>query len=923
MAGFPGLPALSDLAARVRSLVRGLFHRADVGAEMREEFRHHLELRTTHFLREGLSPAEAMRRARIEFGSTERYREEGMEARGLRCFDELRTDARYLIRTLVRDRAFGLTVVLTLSVCIGANVAVYGVVETVLRHPLPFERPDRLVTLYNAYPGIGAERLGNSIPDFFVRRERVAGLENVALYRGSGENVGAGDRIARMPGLRVTPSFFSVLGVEAALGRTFLEEEMEPGRERTVVLTHGYWREHFGGALDILGKPLAIDGRTATIVGVLPETFRLPTHPETRLVHPLTFEAWERSLERWHSNNNYFMLGRLAPGATVERVEAEIAAMNARLAREWRGDDGARLLADAGFHTVVVETREDLVRNVEAALYLLWGAAGFVLLLACANVANLMLARTEARLPELATRVALGAGHGRVARQLLTESAAMGLLGGGGGLALGALGLQLLGVAGQVAGDHVDGSRAGAMGLSLLSAAGNSDMPAGVVVWFDAPVLLYTAALALGAAVLVGVVPMLQILRRDLAGAFRREDRTRTGDRRTVLLRGGLVTGQVGLAFLLLVGAGLMLRSFRAALEVDPGFDPEGVLTAQTALTHVAYPDEGARRRFYDAWLREVRAVPGVLAAGVTTQLPFGPGDGSGSIVPEGYERGPGETVVSPKLAIAGPGYFEAMGIDLVEGRAFEERDGPGQPHVIVIDESLSRRYWPDSSPIGRRMIRGGNPYTIIGVVESIEHEDLTAAAADHVGAYYFTYRQLPTDDMTLVARGAAGAMPAAGGLRTALDRVDPDIPLFDVRTLDDRLAASLGSRRTPMVLLLAFAAVALFLAAVGTYGVLAYSVARRTREIGVRIALGGRPADILTLVLKQGLVPTGIGLAAGGVAAFFLVRFIQSLLFGVRPMDPLALAGAAALLALAAVLACLIPGRRATRVDPVATLAQ
>ncbi|MGH7574203.1 MAG: ADOP family duplicated permease, partial [Longimicrobiales bacterium] len=822
-------------------------------------------------------------------------------------------DLHFGLKLLARERAFSLTVLLTLGVCIGANVAIYGVIQSVLLRPLPFEEPDRLVTMHNGYPGLGAARLGNSIPDFFLRRERLSSVEDVALYVGSGENVSEGDRVQRVPGLRVTPSFFPTLGVEASLGRTFVEEEMESGRERSVILTDGYWRERFGASENVIGQRLEIDGQSAAIIGVLPGTFRLPTHPDVRLVHALQITPAQRSLDRWHSNNDYFMLGRLAPGATVDRAEAEIAAMNAGVADELGGPELVRRLEEVGFQTVVVGARQDLVRNIKGALFLLWVAVGFVLLIGCVNIANLMLVRSEARLPELATRVALGAGRRRLARQIMTEAAAMGLLGGVVGSVLGWFGLKVLTVAGPVTGQHTDGASAGAVGLSLLNGGAGGDVAGGAAAGLDVSVLLYAVALALGASVLIGLIPIVTLFGRDVGNAFHRVSRTMTVNRRAVLLRGGLVVAQVALAFVLLVGAGLMLRSFRAALDVDPGFEAAGVLTAYTALTGAGYPDGDAQRQFYDEWLREVQSLPGVAAAGVTTQLPFGPGDATIRIVPEGYEPVPGEAAPLTRWSTASRGYFAAMGIDVLDGRVFEERDGPDQPNVVVIDEWLARRYWPDSSPLGRRMTWSGTAFTVIGVAETIEHQDLTAEASLHTGAVYFTYRQRATDDMGLVVRTAgAGALPPAT-LRAALDRVDPAIPLFDVRTLEERLAASLGSRRTPMILLLLFAGVALFLAVVGIYGVLAYSVVQRRREIGIRMALGSQPTRILRLVLKQGLVLIAAGLAAGAGAAFFLVRLIQSLLFGIQPLDPAVLAGTAILLGAAAVIACFIPARRAT----------
>ncbi|MGH7576800.1 MAG: ABC transporter permease, partial [Longimicrobiales bacterium] len=841
--------------------------------------------------------------ARQQLGIAECYQEEGMEARGLRFFDELRRDIRYLVRTLLfRDRAFSVTVLLTLGVCIGANVAIYSVVETVVISPLPFEQPDRLVTMYNMYPGLGGVGGANGSPDFFFRRERVAALEEVALFNDAVSAVRRGGSTMPVSSLRVTPSFFPMLGVRAALGRTFVEEEMDVGGERTVILTHGYWQERFGGSADVLGQTVQIDGHPTTIVGVLRKDLWMPGAPE--IVLPLSFSSEQRTLDAWHSID-YAMLGRIAPSATVQQVQAEIDALNASLADECCPEFVER----SGFHTVVVNAQDRLVRDVKAPLFLLWAGVAFVLLIGCVNVANLMVTRSQARLHELATRMALGAPRLRLARQILTEAVVMGVLGGAVGIGVGAVGLR------------------------LLSSVGVENLPRGPEVGLNATVLLYTVALALGASVLFGAIPIVHLFRTDLRSAFRDDGRGGTAGRGAVLLRGIVVTGQMALAFLLLVGAGLMLRSFQAALAVDPGFEPEGVLTARISLPDTLYPDNDAERRFAEELLRQVRSVPGVTAASVVNHIPFGFGAGNSIVIrPEGYQPPPGESLVAPKYAIAGTGYFEAMGIRMLEGRAFEQGDGPDRPRVMIIDESLARRYWPNRSPLGQRMTRVDpeegeveeeDLYTVIAVVEDIKHFDLTALESEHVGTYYFAYRQQPRNSLFLVVRSPTPPGALVGSVRSILARLDPALPLFDVQTLENRLAESLGSRRTPMVLLIVFAGVALLLAVVGIYGVLAYSVAQRTREIGIRIALGGQRGNILALVLRQGLVLAGVGLAAGGVAAFFLVRLIQSLLFGVQPMDPLVLAVTALLLGLAAVLACLIPARRATRVDPVTALAR
>jgi predicted permease len=905
--------------------VRKLFLRSREEREMMEEFASHIEMQTQDNLRLGMDPHKARREALIKFGSMQAAEEAWRDQRGLRWVEETVRDLRLGLYALQRNPSFAAVTILTLGVTIGLNLAIYSVVQRVLLQPLPFKEPDRLVTLYNSFPGSGAERLANNVPDFFLRRERVMGLEEVALYVGSGENVGEGDRVERVPGLRVTPSFFPTLGVAAALGRTFLEQEMDPGGVSPVILTDGYWRERFEASPDVLGRTLEIDGRTATVVGVLPASFSLPTQPEARLVRPLVFTPQQRSLAAWGSNNDFFMLGRLAPGTSREQLEAELASLYRNVAYELRGEEGGRGLEQIGFRTIVADAHQDLTRNVRLPLFLLWGAVSFVLLIGCVNIANLMLARSEARLPEMATRAALGAGRLRLVRQILGEAILIGVLGGVVGIGLASIVLPLLGVVELSPTTNTDGDTAGAMALDLLSFGGAENVERDSPVGLSASVLAYSVALAVGASILFGVIPIVNLFRKDLNSAFTLEGRGRTRSRRGTLLHGSLVAGQVAMAFLLLVGAGLMLRSFQHVVQVDPGFHPDGVFTGYTALTNVRYPDGQAQRGFYDRLLGTIRALPGVEAASVTSLLPFGPGDRTMSITPVGYEPRPGQSVVIPNWSIVSPGYFDALGIGMLEGRLFEDLDGPGQQRVIIVDDWLAKYFWPDRSALGRqiRLPFGNETWTVIGVVESVKLKDLASSASDHVGAFYLTYRQVPIADMALVVKGANASVSIAESVRAALTAQDPNVPLFDARMLDLRLNESLASRRTPMILLLGFAAIAVFLAAVGTYGVLAYSVALRSRETAIRMALGSRPVDILAMVLKQGVVMAALGLAAGAIAVAFMVRWMQSLLFGVEPLDPLVLGATAAVLALSVVLACVVPARRATRVDPMRALTQ
>lgn len=820
--------------------------------------------------------------------------------------DVLLRDARLALKLLWKDRTFSGTVLLTLAVCIGANVAIFSVIHAVLLEPLPFEEPDRLVTVLNSYPNAGALRASNGPVDFFQRREHVAAFEEVALFQGTGSTVGGDAGSERVSTLRVTPSLFPLLRVEAALGRTFTEDEMEEGNDRKVLLTDAYWKEHFGGTPDVVGREIRVDGVPSTVVGVLPAGFAIPGAPDTRFFMPIGFSEEDRQLDAWHSND-YAMIARLRPGATVEQARAQNEALNQSLIDQWPVPNARQLIEDVGYHTIVEPMAADLVRDIRPALHLLWGGVALVLLIGCVNIANLLLARAQTRVGEVAMRLALGASRARVARQVLTEAVVMGVVGGALGVGLGALGLKLL------------------LGL------GAADLPRGTEIGIDAPVLLFTAAIAVGSGILFGAIPIAQVMRGDLSPVFRTEGRSGTASRRAVAVRNGLVTGQVALAFVLLIGAGLLLMSFRAALAVDPGFEPEGVMTAFVSLPTARYPDSDARRAFTEELRRGIAAVPGVAAVGITAQLPFTGNMSSSVILPEGYVPGPGESVLSPYQVLASQGYFEAMGIELVEGRTFHDGDGPDAQQVMVIDEWLARRYWPDRSPLGDRMLYGIPPgmdsipaesvFTIVGVVRTIKHYDLTAPASEHVGSYYFSTLQRPPALQAMVVRTAVDPLAVAPALRELVARLDSELPLYGVETMRARMDASLQERRVPLVLLAVFAGVALFLAVVGIYGALAYSVTQRTREIGIRMALGSAPREVFGSIVAQGVRVTGAGLVAGAVATFLLTRLVRSLLFEVQPTDPRVMIGVAALLGVVGIAACLLPARRATSVDPVSAL--
>ncbi len=819
--------------------------------------------------------------------------------------DTLLRDLRFGLKLLGKEKAFSATVLLTLAVCIGANSTIFSVINTVLLKPLPYEDSDRLVTVYNSYPGAGAERASNAAPDFFFRRDEVDAFQEVANFQGWGNTVGDAGSTERASTLRVTSTFLPTLRVEPVLGRNFTWDEMEPGNHRKVILGYDFWQERFDGDESALGRDLRVDGEPFTIVGVLPEDFRVMGMNEPRdFILPIPFDQQQRTVESWH-NNNYSQIARLAPGASIGQARSQIDALNNRLMDEWPLPDARQILTDAGFHTEVHPSKDVLLQDIQASLLMLWGGVGFVLLIGCVNIANLMLARSNVRMRELATRLALGAPRTRLGTQLLTEAVLMGVVGGALGLLLGYAGIQLLGMLGV------------------------ENLPRGAEIGLDGTVAAFTLLLGLGAGLVFGIIPLVHVMRSDLNAVFRAESRSGTASKRAVFLRTGLVTGQVAVAFILLIGAGLMLRSFREVLEIDPGFEPEGVVAGYVSLPEARYPDDEARVEFIRSLMEDVRALPGVTAASMTTRIPFGGGGGSSVILPEGYIPQAGESILSPARSRVAPGYFEALGIPIVRGRAFDARDDASGEQVIIIDEWLANRYFPDENPIGKRMLYGGMPgmeedlepymYRIVGVAAS--HRLNNLVESEYVGSYWFSLAQDAEPFLTLVMKTDGDPDALVEPARQAVAGLDPELPLFGTRTLQERIDDSLIERRTPMLLLVVFAGVALFLAAVGIYGALAYSVSQRTREMGVRIAMGSSAGDVFKLVVGQGLRVVAIGLVLGAVGSLVLARLIQSLLYGVEPADPGVMASVAALLAVTGVAACLLPARRATRIDPVVAL--
>jgi predicted permease len=828
------------------------------------------------------------------------------------------SDIRVGLRLLWRDKAFTVTAALTLALCIGANTALFSVVHNVLLKPLPVPESDRVVLMGNAYPKAGASAAAggySSAPDYFDRLRETDVFEEQAMLNGGNQSIDQNGTPSRVRMNRVTPSFFRLLRIAPALGRTFSEEEGEPANDKKVVLSYALWQSQFGGDPAAIGKDLRLDGQPYTVVGVMPKGFYF-VNPNVMLWRPLSFTPEQKSDERRHSNN-YQHIGRLKPGASIDRARQQVDALNARNLDIF--PQLKPLLIDAGFHTTVDPLQETLVRDIKPTLYLMWGGALFVLLIGCVNVANLVLVRSRSRLKELATRLALGAGRFRVGRQLVTESVLLTLASSAAGLLVGYAALQLLGT------------------LNI------QDLPRGSEIRMDGVVVAYTVGVAALIGFVLGLIPVANVLPANLTIVLREEGRSGTAGRGARTLRRALVVAQVAFAFILLVGAGLLFASFRQVLAVQPGFNPDGVLTSSIGLPRARYADDKALIAFTHESLLRLRALPGVAAAGVTNSIPFGGNNSDSVILAEGYQMKPGESVISPSQVSVTPGYFEAMGVRLVHGRFFDERDAvlpekmkevPPPVLSIIVDETLAKRFWPGADPVGRRMYRpndlkditGITPktvfYNVVGVIADVKLHDLTEGKTS-VGAYYFPMDEETSYSMTYAIKTAGDPLALTSAVRGALNSLDRELPVFDTQTMDARLAGSLMSRRSPVLLSLSFGVVALFLSALGIYGVLAYLVTQRRREIGIRIALGGSAGAIFELVLREGLALIGAGFALGAVGAILLRKSLETQLFGVSAADPVVLAVVTAILATVAVAACALPARRATRIDPIVALSE
>ncbi|MET0645648.1 MAG: ABC transporter permease [Pyrinomonadaceae bacterium] len=803
-------------------------------------------------------------------------------------------DVKYATRALLRQPGFTLVAVLTLALGIGANTAIFSVIDATLLRSLPYRDPGRLVHLWETKPSRDFERREASYPDFLDWRAQGGEVfEGLAGYRPQPVTLADAGEATRARGAAVTSNFFELLGVGAVAGRTFVEGEDGLEARRVAVLSHGFWRRRFGGDAAAVGREVTLDGQAFTVVGVLPADFHFALLGDTEVWTPLapTPDAASRRYMHWLK-----VIGRLKDGVSLEGAQAHLATVALRIERD---DPGAH--AGVGLRGVVLQ--DEFVGPVRPVLFVLLGAVGFVLLIACTNVANLLLARSAARQKEVAIRSALGASRWRVVRQLLTESVLLSLAGGAAGLVLALWGVDLL--------------------VSLIPAGQLAQMPYLRSLSLSRDVLLFAMGLSLSTGVLFGLTPALSASRADLQGALKEGGRS-TVSRGSRRLRDLLVVAEVALALVLLVGAGLLMKSLVMMLQVDPGFDTRNLLTMRVALPPSRYSEDGTATRFYDEMLRRLSAVRGVRGAALTSNLPLAGDGGTGTPQVVGSPL-PASELTEAHLRTVSANYFEVMGVPVVRGRAFAERDDAAAPTVLLINKTFAERVFPNEEAVGRRLtfrFTGETQFEVVGVVGD---EKVTSLDARTTPVVYFHSRQDSYfDSAALILRtDVPDPLALASAVRHEVRALDAEVPVYAVQTLEQMVAGSRAAfmRRYPAYLTGVFACVALLLALVGIYGVVSYAVAQRTHEIAVRVALGARTRDVLRLVLGHGLLLALGGIALGAAGALALTRLISGLLFGVSAADPAVYGLVALLLAAVALLACLVPARRATKVDPMVAL--
>jgi predicted permease len=809
----------------------------------------------------------------------------------------LTNDLKYAFRQLRKNPGFTVVAMLTLAICIAANIVIFAVTDAILIRPLPFPEADRLVIAFHNYPGAGVEHQACSLASCYEWREAITAFESASASQAGSVVIGeaAGREPQHVFCEWVTPDFFDTLGVKPVLGRFFEEEEADPSRSSVVVLTDAFWRSHYNADPGVLGRDIMVEGKVMTIVGVLKPGFRYLSS-RAKLFFPLASSPQDRGPYQRH-NTSVQVIARLAPGTSLATAQAQIDTLNTK---QMEDDPGlTKLLEGTGFHTRIYPLHADHIRNVRPVLILLQGGALFLLVIGGVNLINLLLVRAGGRVKEFSTRRALGAGRRHVARAVLLETITLAGIGG------------ILGLA------------AGAAGISMLSLLGTAQLPLGEQIAFNFRI----AAATLCGSILVGIVFALPVtcfhLRRNLAPALHSEGRSGTVGRAAQGLRHGFIVTQITLSFLLLTGAGLLGVSLKRVLNVSPGFRPEHVLTGRIGLPPARYGDESVRLAFVQRLLNELRAQPGVTFAAISNVIPFTGQDNSQAIVPEGIEPQPGESLRAHFHCATSGDFWQALGIPLHQGRLLEEADNYREERVCVVDEEFAQRYWPEGDAIGYRLTKGPafdetTAFRIVGIVGKIKQDKLEETA---LGAVYFPYRYDAANNIYIITRSSLMPEVLASSVGETVRRLDPEIPMDDVHTMQARIDASLVQRRSPALLAGIFASVALLLTAIGTYGVVAYAVTQRSREIGVRMALGAMPQQVLTHFLGISTKLLLAGLLLGLLGAWAVGRAMESFLFGVGAIHLGVLTTTIIVMIFVVLLACFVPARRAAKVDPMKAL--
>jgi putative ABC transport system permease protein len=877
------------LISRLTSLWRNLLHKERVEQEFTEEIQAYLDMLIEAKIMEGLNPQEARRAALIELGGMEQVKERVREVRMGYFLETMWQDLRYGIRVLIKSPVFTTVAVLSLALGIGANTAIFSVVNGLLLRPLPYPDSKRIVDVWHTPPQEsfpGMNRFSVSPANYLDWKDQSQTFEQMAAYGYAGFSLSASADPVAVTGAAVSSDFFSVLRSNVSQGRTFLPEEEQPGRDQVVVLSDGLWQQAFGSNPNLIGQTLTLNSRSFTVIGIMPAGFQYP--PEVELWVPL---AWNEAERQTRSIHDYQVIARLKQDVSLAQSQAEMNTISSRLEQQYPEDN-------KGWGAMVIPLQEDLIGDIRPALLVLFSAVAFVLLIACANVANLMLARGANRRKEIAIRIALGAGRGRIVRQLLSESVLLATTGGILGLLLARWGSELL------------------VQLSSGSLPNSSEI--GIDKW----ALGFTLLVSFGAGIIAGIAPAFQFSTTDTSETLKQGTGRTGGSSVKQRTRKALVICEVALSLILLIGAGLMIRSFWKLQQVDPGFNTSNTLTMSVGLSPIKYSDAYQQAAFFDRVLEQVSALPGVVSVGATTTIPL---VGSGSTQPFTIEGRPESAVSEQPMAqtrYISPDYFRAIGVPLRQGRFFSDGDREDGVPVVIISEAMARRFWPGQDPVGRRLtpsfhLKQG-AREIVGVVGDVKASGLDADAA---ATMYLPYKQAPRPYMTFVARTASDPQNFIQPISKSIYTIDKEQAVRNVRTMEQVLADSVSGRRFNMTLLITFAALALVLATVGVYGVMNYSVTLRRRELGIRMALGAQAADVLRLILGQGLMLTLTGIGAGLVGAYGLTRLMANLLYGVTATDFLTFVSVSGVLMAVGLLASYLPARRAMKVDPMIAL--